>query len=211
MNVTKQRELKNSKALAKKTLKNFKQYIGIALIASSSFGAFLLSTDKSLWLLAASHAYGLLAISAIDIILGVSILVSDSNKLLIPSGGWAFLTILLQIGDIATAPQYKMSMGYFARYLFGLWAFDALLVAQGVIIVIVLSGRSYQRMLAKKKILTYFDMGLRNSRRDFLQIGGTIGALFVIAGVLGVWDIFSTPESSASRIPSNGQNGSGQD
>ena len=98
-----------------------------------------------------------------------------------------------------------MTMQYFVRYLFGLWAFDGLLIAQGVIIVVVLSGRSYQKMLAKKKALTYFDMGLRNSRRDFLQIGGTIGAMFVIAGVLGLWSIFSTPTTSASQVTSSGQ------
>ena len=210
MNDTKQTELKSSKAQARRALKNFKRYVGIALIASSAFGTFLLGTDKSLWLLALSHAYGLAAICIIDLILGISILVSDSNRLLIPSGGWAVLTLLLQIGDIATAPQYKMTMQYFARYLFGLWAFDGLLIAQGVIIAVVLSGRSYQRMLAKKKVPTYFDMGLRNSRRDFLEIGGTIGALFVIAGMLGLWSVFSTPKSSASQATSSGQSGSGQ-
>jgi Rieske Fe-S protein len=210
LNTTKQTELKYSKSQARTALKNFKQYVGISLIASSFFGGFLLATDKSLWLLASSHAYGLVGICIIDLLLGISILVSDSNKLLYPSGGWAALTILLQVGDITTAPQYRMTMQYFARYLFGLWAFDGLLIAQGVIIVVVLSGRSYQKMLAKKKALTYFDMGLRNSRRDFLQIGGTIGAMFVIAGVLGLWSIFSTPTTSASQVTSNGQGATGQ-
>jgi Rieske Fe-S protein len=206
----KQKELKSSKLQARKALKNFKRYIGIALIVSFSFGTYLLATDKSLWLLAVSHAYGLFTISLVDLILGIYILASDSNKMLIPSGGWAVLTILLQIGDIATAPQYKMTTLYFSRYLFGLWAFDGLLICQVAIIIVVLSGRSYQKMLAKKKAITYFDMGLRKSRRDFLQIGGTIGAMFVIAGALGLWNIFSTPESSASQATSNGQTGSGQ-
>jgi len=210
MKASKQQELKNSKSQARKALKNFKRYIGISLLASFAFGVYLLATDKSLWLLAVSHAYGLVAISVIDLILGISILFLDTNKLLIPSGGWAVLTILLQIGDIATAPQYKMTPQYFAHYLFSLWAYDGLLIAQGVIIVVALSGRSYQKMLAKKKVLTYFDMGLKNSRRDFLQIGGTIGALFLIAGVLGVWTIFSTPPPSASQTSQNGQVGSGQ-
>ncbi|MDG6998102.1 MAG: hypothetical protein JRN15_03200 [Nitrososphaerota archaeon] len=55
----------------------------------------------------------------------------------IPSAGWAILTILLQLGDIATAPQYKMTSAYFAHYLFGLWAYDCLLV-QGVIVFLAL-------------------------------------------------------------------------
>ena len=210
MKTSKQLESRIQSRRLRRALKNFKRYIGISLIASFSFGVYLLATDKSLWLLAGSHAYGLVAICIIDLILGTAILVSDSNKLLIPSGGWAALTILLQIGDIATAPQYKMTPLYFARYLFGLWAYDGLLIAQGLIIIVVLSGRSYQRMLAKKKVLTYFDMGLKNSRRDFLQIGGTIGALFLIAGVLGIWTIFTTPQPVGSQIATNGQTVSGQ-
>ena len=145
------RRLKASKTQARRVLKNYKRYVGIALIASSFLGAFLLATDKSLWLLAVSHAYGLGAICFIDLILGISILVSDSNKLLIPSGGWAALTILLQIGDIATASQYKMTMVYFARYLFGLWAFDGLLIAQGMIIAMVLSSNRTKRCWQRRK------------------------------------------------------------
>jgi hypothetical protein len=202
-------EQKMSKVLARRSLANLKRYIGISLLASFALGAFMLGTDKSLWLLAVSHAYGLIAISLIDLVLGISLLISNSNRLLIPSGGWAFLTILLQIGDITTAPQYKMTMAYFARYLFGLWAFDALLITQGVIFAAVLYSRSYQKMLAKKKALTYFDMGLNRSRRDFVQIGGAIGALFLIAGILGAWGILSSPKPSASQAQSSGQTQSG--
>ena len=130
-------------------LENYKNYIGIALVVSAAFGIYLLATDKSLWLLAVSHAYGLVGIASIDLILGLSILLARSNKLLIPSAGWAILTILLQLGDIATAPQYKMTSAYFARYLFGLWAYDGLLTVQGAIIFLALSTRSYQKMVAK--------------------------------------------------------------
>ncbi|MDG6905900.1 MAG: ubiquinol-cytochrome c reductase iron-sulfur subunit [Nitrososphaerota archaeon] len=203
-------ERKITKQQAREALRNLKRYIGISLLASFSFGVYLLVTDKSLWLLAVSHAYGLVAISVIDLALGLIILGIDSNNMLIPSGGWAFLTILLQIGDITTAPQYKMAILYFAHYLFGLWAFDGLLVTQGVIVAAVLYSRSYQKMLAKKKVLTYFDMGLNKSRRDFIQIGGTIGGFFLLAAILGAWTVFSTPRSSASQSQSNGQIGSGQ-
>ena len=191
-----------SKSQARKTLINFQRYIGIALIASAAFGIFLLATDKSLWLLASSHAYGLIAICIIDIILGVANL-RYVTKMVIPAVGWAILTILLQLADIATAPQYKMTPQYFAGYLFSLWAYDALLIAQVAIIFIGLSARTYQRMLKKKKQVTFFDMGLKNSRRDFLQIGGTIGALFVLAIALGIWTAISTPESSSNPPPSS--------
>lgn len=194
-----------SKQEARRALSNFRRYVGAALLSSFGLGAYLLGTDKSLWLLATSHAYGLTVICVVDLLLGVLLLLTDWNKLLLPSGAWALLTLLLQIGDIFTAPQYKMTMGYFARYLFGLWAFDGLLIAQGLILVVVLSGRSYQKTLAKKKVLTYFDMGLNRSRRDFVQIGGTIGAFFLLAGILGAWSVLSTPKQSVSQAQSGGR------
>jgi arsenite oxidase small subunit len=211
MTVNKDVQQKNpiTKAQARKVLGNFRKYTATALALSSAFGIYLLATDKSLWLLAISHAYGLVGIVAIDLVLGVVLAASGSNKLFMPAAGWAILTILLQLGDIATAPQYKMTPTYFAHYLFGLWAYDGLLVAQGVIVFLAFSTRSYERMVAKKKVLTFFDMGLRNSRRDFLQIGGTIGALFLIAGVLGVLTVFSSPDSSSQNSPTGGS-GTGQ-
>lgn len=192
-----------SKTEARKRLDRFQTLIGLALIASASFGIYLLVTDKSLWLLAVSHAYGLVAICVIDILLGVANMYS-SRKAILPSLGWAILTIMLQLADIATAPQYKMTVQYFAHYLFTLWAYDGLLAMQFLIIAIILSARSYQKMLAKKKRPTYFDMGLRNSRRDFLQIAGSIGALLVISAALGVWSVFSSPKSSPP--PNSGPN-----
>jgi Rieske Fe-S protein len=128
------------------------------------------------------------------------------RKILVPTLGWAFLTILLQIGDIATAPQYKMTIEYFARYLFGLWAYDGILLMQGLVIAIVLLGRSYQKMAIKKrKQQTYFDMGPKSSRRDFLQIGGTIGVFLVLATGLGIWANLSPSEKlPPSSLTSNG-------
>ena len=187
------------RAIAAKKLDTFQKYIGIAFLASAAFGIYLLATDNSLWLLAVSHAYGLVAICAIDIALGISNLLGLSRKLVIVSGGWAFLTILLQLGDIATAPQYKMTAAYFASYLFHLWAFDALLIVQVLVIVVALETRSYQKMLVRKKQLTYFEMGLKTGRRDFLQIGGAIGVLVAIAGVLGALETLSTPPPSTNK------------
>ena len=121
---------------ARRVLENFRRYTALVLIVSASFGIYLLVTDKSLWLLAVSHAYGLLGIVSLDLILSLVILVSNSNKLFVPAAGWAVLTILLQIGDIATAPQYKMTPLYFAHYLFGLWAYDGLRIAQAIIVYV---------------------------------------------------------------------------
>jgi Rieske Fe-S protein len=185
-----------SKSRALRILRNFQRLSGIALLASASFGIYLLASDKSLWILAVSHAYGLVAICAIDIVLGFANLRLVRRAVII-STGWAILTVLLQLGDILTAPQYGMTMIYFAGYLFSLWAFDAILAVQGFIIVTGLLARQYVRMTAKKKKITYFEMGFRNSRRDFLQIAGTIGALIALTGVLGVWAALSTRSSSS--------------
>jgi len=197
-----------SRSEAVRRLDRLQRLIGIALIASAVFGVYLLATDKSLWLLAVSHAYGLLAICAVDAILAIANLMS-ARKILLPTIGWAFLTILLQIGDIATAPQYKMTVTYFARYLFGLWAFDGILLMQGLVIVIVLLGRSYQKMAIKKrKQQTYFDMGLKSSRRDFLQIGGTIGVFLVLAAALGTWASLSPSKKVSASSPTSVGGGS---
>lgn len=190
---------------AVRNLDRYQRYVGLTLIASSVFGVYLLATDKSLWLLAVSHAYGLIAICGADIALAI-VNFGKVRKAFLPTLGWAALTILLQIGDIATAPQYKMTVGYFARYLFGLWAYDAILLMQGVVIALVLTGRQYQKMaIRKKRAVSYFDMGMKSSRRDFLQIGGTIGAFIALAAALGIWSSLSP----ASQVPSETTQSSG--
>ena len=198
-----QKKANVSKIQANRKLDSFQRYIGISLLLSAVFGIYLLATDKSLWLLAVSHAYGLVAISVIDIILGLVNVFSSTRKVIIPSYGWAFLTILLQLGDIVTAPQYRMTPEYFASYLFKLWAYDGILVMQLAVISVGLFARRYQRVLVRKKQLTYFDMGLKKSRRDFLQIAGSISALLAIAGVLGALESIS----SASNPPPSGSGG----
>jgi arsenite oxidase small subunit len=203
-----QRKAYQLKLEANKKLNLYQRFIGIALITSSAFGIYLLATDKSLWLLAVSHAYGLIAISAIDVAFGLPNLLALTRKIIIPSYGWAALTIVLQLGDLATAPQYNMTIEYFARYLFGLWAFDGILILQVIIIAIGLSARRYQKILVKRKQLTYFDMGFKKSRRDFIQIAGSIGILIGLAGVLAASEAFfngrqtGSSSTQTSNLPS---------
>ncbi len=48
-------------------------------------------------------------------------------------------------------------------------------------------------------------MGLKSSRRDFLQIGGTIGAFLVLAAALGIWAALTPSENlPAPSSPSTG-------
>lgn len=186
---------KITKTQARTILTRIQSYMGVVLMLSAFFGAYLLATDQSLWKLAVSHAYGLLIIVAIDVLIGALNLFSI-RKVYLPSIAWAILTIFLQLGDIFTAPQYKMTPAYFASYLLRLWAFDSLLVAQVVIVILGLFGRSYLKYQAKKQ-LTYFDMGIRNSRRDFLQIMGSIGILIAIAGIFGAVEALGPSQNSA--------------
>lgn len=180
-----------SKSKARESFNSYQRMIGVIFIASALFGIYLLSTDLSLWILAVSHAYGLIVICVIDVALAIANFLLI-RKVLIPSMFWAGLTLILQLGDILTAPQYKMTMLYFATYLFGLWAFDALVISQLLVMALALFSRRYAKYVATKKKITYFDMGLKNSRRDFIQIMGVIVGLVALTGVLGALDVIST-------------------
>jgi cytochrome b6-f complex iron-sulfur subunit len=174
----------------------------LSMFGSAALGTYLLATDRSLWLLAVSHAYGLVAICVIDVVLGIAN-VASVRRAIVPSIGWAILTLILQIGDISTASQYHLTVGAFASYLFGLWAFDTLLISQGIILFLANSARGISHAIARRKVLNYFDMGRKDSRRDFLQIGGTFGALFVIAAALGIWAQLSASSNSAPVTTNN--------
>lgn len=190
---------KISKSEARSALARIQSYMGFVFLVSAAAGVYLLASDGSLWKLAISHAYGLVSICTVDIILsGLNFF--SVRKVYLASVVWAILTVLLQLGDVLTAPQYKMTMGYFASYLFHLWAFDLLLASQVVISTAGLLGRSYLKYQAKKK-LTYFDMGISKSRRDFIQIMGSITALVAIAGIVGAIEALGSHPASASVQP----------
>jgi len=174
-----------SKSDAGSGLRRVQLIIGVAFLLSSVAGVYLLATDGSLWHLAVSHAYGLIVIVAIDAVLGVMNLLSK-RSVYIPSLAAAALGFLLQVGDIVTAPQYNMTISYFAGYLFGLVAYDILLALQAAVIVTGIFGRTYASYLSRVrkgrrgKPLSY-------SRRDFVKafaafaavIGGSVLAASV--------------------------------
>ena len=162
---------------ARRGLRRLQTLMGSLLLASSATGAFLLATDASLWLLAVSHAVGLIIIIAMDFVLGLYCLAS-SKAAYLPSIAAAFLGFVLQLGDILTAPQYNMTIPYFARYLFGLGAFDALLGLQLAIIFLGMAGRPHAQFLARRK--TRRGRELSYSRRGFMK------ALAGFAGLVGV-------------------------
>ncbi len=172
-----------SKEKARSGLDRLQGIIGLMLLASASAGAYLLATDRSLWLLAVSHAAGLLLIVAMDLVIGVLSLASW-RKAYLPSIASAVLAVVLQLGDIATAPQYNMNVSYFADYLFGLWAFDVLLALQLSVILLGVAGRRYAQYLARRK--TRRGRELSYSRRGFLK------SILGFAGLIGLGVVVSS-------------------
>ena len=159
---------------------------------SAGSGIYLLATDLSLWLLALSHAVGLIVIVAIDTVLGL-LSISSSKKVYLPSIAAAVLGLVLQLGDVFTAPQYNMTISYFAAYLFGLWSFDILLALQVGVIALGVVGRPYARHLARRK--TRRGRELNYSRRTFVR------AIAAIAGIVGIGVVVGSVKLPAPASP----------
>lgn len=185
---------------SREALSKFQFAIGIFLILSAVFGLYLLATDQSLWILAASHAYGLVAIVGIDLILGaLSILLVRRAYLLSVSA--ALLGVLLQVGDIVTASQYGMTIAYFASYLFGLWAFDALVASQLTVFLLGLFSRVHLRTLSTTT--GRFRPEFSASRRQFLKSMIAFGGVVALAAVVSIIQEArpSLPTTSPSSLP----------
>lgn len=170
-----------SKERARSGLTNLQAIIGLLLLLSAAAGVYLLATDGSLWNLALSHAVGLIVIVAVDIVLGL-FSIAASRWAYLPSLAAAVLAVVLQLGDFLTAPQYNMTVSYFAGYLFGLGAFDLLLALQLAVLVIGLVGRPYARYLSRRK--SRRGRELDYTRRGFVKNLGYIAGLVAVAAAL---------------------------
>jgi len=180
-----------TKERARSSLQRLQSITGLFLLLSSGVGAYLLATDRSLWLLAVSHAVGLIIIVAIDVIFGMLSFVSWKSAY-VPSIAAAVLGIVLQLGDVFTAPQYGLTIPYFAEYLFGLLAFDVLLALQLGIVLIGVLGRPYAVNLARRK--TRMGRELNLSRRGFLK------SLAGLAGLIGIGVLVSSIKLPAGTV-----------
>jgi Rieske Fe-S protein len=176
-------------------LRKLQRYIGYVMLLSAAAGLYLLATDGSLWILAVSHAIGLVIIVVLDVSLGVLNLLG-SKRVYLASLAAACLGIILQVGDITTAPQYNMTITYFASYLFGLGAFDILLVLQGCIIVLGILGRANVQFLTSKRRVA---RELNYSRRSFVTTIAGFVALIGFGVALGSIKIPSTSPSPATK------------
>ncbi len=154
---------------------------GAMLLLSSAAGVYLLATDASLWLLAVSHAVGLMIIVVMDFVLGVYSLAS-SKSVYLPSIAAGVLGFVLQAGDVFTAPQYNMTIPYFAHYLFGLGAFDLLLALQAGVILAGVLGRPHARYLSRRKSRA---QRLDYTRRGFVRAAAGLAGLVGIGVIVG--------------------------
>lgn len=184
-----------SKNDALEDLRRLQRLMGYAMLLAAATGVYLLASDRSLWILAVSHAVGLILIVVLDVSLGVLNLLG-SKRVYLASLAAAVLGIALQVGDVTTAPQYGMSMLYFASYLFGLVAFDALLVLQGFVILLGVMGRRSVGFLASRRRV---GRELNYSRRSFVT---TIAGF---AALVGFGVAMSSVKLPAQTSPASSQ------
>jgi len=196
----------SGKEVARRGLRRLQTVTGILLLLSSAAGAYLLATDASLWLLAVSHAVGLVMIVVLDLVLGLYSLASAKSAYL-PSIAAAFLGFALQAGDVFTAPQYNMTVAYFARYLLGLPAFDILLGLQLGIVMVGVAGRPHAQYLAKRK--SRRGRELDYSRRSFVKAFIGFAALVGVGAVLGSLKLPASA-SPTTQAPSSSQSAAAQ-
>lgn len=185
----------DSKNWARAGFRRIQTIVGVSLLLSSFAGVYLLATDGSLWHLAISHAYGLIAVVGMDGVLGLFNILSKKS-VYVPSLAAGVLGFLLQLGDIATAPQYHMTVTYFASYLFGIWAFDLLLALQLTVVIAGVVGNSYATYLAKVKKRNGRELDY--TRRRFIT--SLLGFGMVIAGVVLAASVrLPNPQQSATQ------------
>lgn len=177
------------KETARTSLDRAQAGIGILLMLSGVGGAYLLLTDGSLWNLALSHALGLIVVVLVDLAVGLMSLFALRSAY-VPSLAAAVLGIVLQLGDVFTAPQYNMTVQYFASYLFGLWPFDLMVLTQVAVLALALVSRRHATYLARRR--SRKGKELEYSRRGFLK---SLGAFGVLVGLVALLSSIKLPVS----------------
>lgn len=92
------------------------------------FGFYIVLVNHSLWTFADSYAFGLLLVSAAEMVL--VLLLSLAPRLNSGCIAASILTTILQLAILLIGPRADEMASYLTLYLFGLLAFDALLITQ---------------------------------------------------------------------------------
>lgn len=92
---------------------------GGLLALTGFFGIVILATDQILrQSLGHQHWYALVLFVIVDFAVAAIVVVKPSRTNLTFAAAWSILRIIIQLGDILTAPMSQMSYGDFAKYLF---------------------------------------------------------------------------------------------
>jgi hypothetical protein len=122
-----------------------KRFAAAAITASIFFSTVLLLTDPELWTVAPFHAYVLIGLTGLDVLM---LTASLRGSILVARIGvlYGLGKLALFLGDIFTAPEFGTTYWEFASYLFSLWAYDGLLASQiGIVAGSYLDRRQQRR------------------------------------------------------------------
>jgi len=130
-----------------------KTLLAVALLVSALLAIYIIAEDavlgpsggRFLWATAnvfapVPHLWGLFIMLAIDLILA-GLVLARGGAFATAGAVWGVLQFLAMVLDPLTAFYYNFSTGELATYLFGIWAFDARVIVQLVIIVLGLRAR----------------------------------------------------------------------
>lgn len=113
--------------------------LSVVLFVSAAVGGYILATDSSLWSVAPTHAYGLVAFTVIDLALIVGQWRVSRTTIIV-----TVLLGLVQLGAMSgdvffgasTLPSNLTTTAAFSKYLLGDAAFATLLGVQVVLIIV---------------------------------------------------------------------------
>jgi hypothetical protein len=96
-------------------------------LSSTFAGVHPLLTDAELWTVAPDHAYGLAAMVGVDLLMLAALLSRKvGTRALRYVSVAGVVKLALVVGDVLTAPQFRLSYQELANFLFSLWAYDLL-------------------------------------------------------------------------------------
>jgi hypothetical protein len=134
-------------------------FVAGLLALTGVLGVIILATDQILRTsLGGLHWYGLVGMVVVDFAVAIFVKMKPTRMGLTIAAAWAILRVLLQLGDVTSAPSLQMGYGDFANYLFnptlvtspnppGVPAalIDLIIILELIVVGVALSGRASQK------------------------------------------------------------------
>ena len=134
--------------------------LSTALAASGLVGTQILTTDEWLWYAAPTHAYGLIAFVAIDVLL-IAALWRGTRLAETGAVSLAVIQLLAMAGDLAGFSPVGVSSGVFRNYLLSNSSFMALLYIQPVVAGLAIFARRMRGPIDPNKYAGAYKKGPR--------------------------------------------------